>query len=93
MRTTIVVFLKEILDNLRDRRTLASALIMGPLFGPMLFAFVINLSIERSLDDVQRIIELPVGSSGFGRTRSSTIGRCKSVTVTPKSDSNCSSDP
>ena len=40
-------FAKEVIDNFRDRRTLASALIMGPLFGPMLFAFVINLSIER----------------------------------------------
>ena len=60
MRTALVVFLKEILDNLRDRRTLASALIMGPIFGPVLFAFVINLSIERSLDDVERTMELPV---------------------------------
>jgi sodium transport system permease protein len=60
MQTTIVVFLKEILDNLRDRRTLASALIMGPIFGPVLFAFVINLSIERSLEDVERTMELPV---------------------------------
>ena len=48
MRTTLTVFLKEVLDNFRDRRTLASALLMGPVFGPVLFAFVINLSIERS---------------------------------------------
>ncbi len=60
MRTPIVVFLKEILDNLRDRRTLASALIMGPIFGPVLFAFVINLSIERSLEDIERTMTLPV---------------------------------
>jgi len=60
MRTLFTVFVKEIIDNFRDRRTLASALIMGPLFGPMLFAFVINLSIERSLDDLDRILELPV---------------------------------
>ena len=60
MRTLLTVFRKEVLDNVRDRRTLASALIMGPLFGPMLFAFVINLSIERSLDDAERVIELPV---------------------------------
>jgi len=33
---------------------------MGPLFGPLLFAFVINLSIERSLDDAERVVELPV---------------------------------
>ncbi len=60
MRTLLTVFLKEVVDNVRDRRTLASALIMGPLFGPLLFAFVISLSIERSLDDVARAMELPV---------------------------------
>lgn len=59
-RTLVTVFLKEIVDNLRDRRSLASALIMGPIFGPLLFAFVISLSIERSLDDVEETMELPV---------------------------------
>ena len=60
MGTTITVFLKEILDNVRDRRTLMSALLMGPIFGPVLFSFVINLSIERSLDNAERTLELPV---------------------------------
>ncbi|MGI9237562.1 MAG: ABC transporter permease [Woeseiaceae bacterium] len=60
MRTIFIVFVKEIIDNFRDRRTLASALIMGPIFGPLLFAFVINLSIERSLEDVERTLELPI---------------------------------
>lgn len=60
MHTVIIVFIKEIIDNLRDRRTLASALIMGPVFGPLLFAFVINLSIEKSLEDAQTTLELPV---------------------------------
>ncbi len=60
MRTLFTVFVKEVIDNFRDRRTLASALIMGPLFGPMLFAFVISLSIERSLDDFERTLDVPV---------------------------------
>jgi len=60
MRTIRTVFAKEVLENLRDRRTLASALIMGPIFGPLLFAFVINLSVERSLGDVERTMELAV---------------------------------
>jgi len=60
MRIVLTVFIKEIIDNLRDRRTLASALIMGPLFGPMLFAFVINLSIERSLSAADETLDLPV---------------------------------
>jgi len=60
MRTMLTVFLKEVLDNFRDRRTLASALIMGPIFGPVLFAFVIDLSVERSLEDRENTLELPV---------------------------------
>ena len=60
MSTTITVFLKEVLDNVRDRRTLISALLLGPIFGPVLFSFVINLSIERSLDSAEKTLELPV---------------------------------
>lgn len=59
MRTVLIVFAKEVLENLRDRRTLASALIMGPIFAPAVLAFMINLSITRSIEDVERILELP----------------------------------
>ncbi len=60
MRTLLTVFLKEIVDNFRDRRTLMSALIMGPIFGPVMFAFIINMSIDRALDDAESTMELPV---------------------------------
>lgn len=60
MRTLLTVFRKEVLDNVRDRRTMASALLMGPLFGPLLFAFVINLSIEQSLSNLDAKMDLPV---------------------------------
>lgn len=60
MRTLLSVFAKEVIDNFRDRRTLVSALVMGPLFGPILFAFVINLSIERSLSDIDSSMQLAV---------------------------------
>jgi len=60
MHTLLTVFKKEVIDNFRDRRTLASALLMGPLLGPMLFAFIINLSIERSLSDADKSMDLPV---------------------------------
>jgi sodium transport system permease protein len=69
MRTTFTVFLKEVLDNFRDRRTLASALLMGPVFGPVLFAFVINLSIERSLEDVEKVMDLPVIGKQYAPNR------------------------
>jgi sodium transport system permease protein len=60
MRTFLTVFFKELLDNVRDRRTLASALIMGPIFGPVMFAVVINMSIDRALDDAESVMELAV---------------------------------
>jgi len=60
MQTLLAVFRKEVIDNFRDRRTLASALLMGPLLGPVLFAFIINLSIERSLSDADQPMDLPV---------------------------------
>ncbi|MGB5246341.1 MAG: ABC transporter permease [Woeseia sp.] len=60
MRALRVVFGKEVMDNFRDRRTLMSALLMGPLFGPILFAFVINLSLKQSLSDDAEPLDLPV---------------------------------
>lgn len=60
MNTIRNVFAKEVTDNFRDRRTLLSALLMGPLFGPILFAFIINLSVKQSLSNESEALDLPV---------------------------------
>lgn len=60
MKTIRTVFFKEVKDNFRDRRTLMTALLMGPLFGPILFAFVINLSLNQSLGNEEEALDLPV---------------------------------
>ena len=60
VNTIRTVFFKEITDNFRDRRTLLTALLMGPLFGPILFAFVINLSVKQSLSNESEALDLPV---------------------------------
>lgn len=60
MNTVATVFKKEVIDNFRDRRTLMTALLMGPLFGPILFAFVINLSLKQSLSSQDEALDLPV---------------------------------
>ena len=69
--TLVTVFRKEVLDNFRDRRTLLTALVMGPLFGPLLFAFVINLSIEKSLSAADEPMSLAV----IGRERAPNLLR------------------
>jgi sodium transport system permease protein len=40
MRAILAVFAKEFRENLRERRTMFSALLLGPLLGPVVFAAV-----------------------------------------------------
>jgi sodium transport system permease protein len=54
------VFQKEVMDNFRDRRVLLTALLMGPLFGPILFAFVINMTVKQSMSDASQSVDVPV---------------------------------
>lgn len=60
MTGILTVFKKEVIDNLRDRRTLLSALIFGPLFGPAIFAFMISFTLKQAISEPDKIIELPV---------------------------------
>jgi len=55
-----VVFLKEFLEGLRDRRTLMAALLLGPLLGPVMFAGMISLALEGVLERSRAAVELPV---------------------------------
>jgi len=54
------VFLKEFRENLRDRRTLISALIFGPLFGPILIASALSLSLRGAGSQGDRPLHLTV---------------------------------
>ena len=60
MRTIWRVFLKEVRENLRDRRTLISALIFGPLFGPVLVASALSLSFRGAGAQSDRPLHLTV---------------------------------
>ncbi|HKZ75007.1 MAG TPA: ABC transporter permease subunit [Steroidobacteraceae bacterium] len=60
MRAILAVFRKEFRENLRDRRTVISALIFGPLFGPLLFAGALQLMVERGTSQDERRITLAV---------------------------------
>lgn len=54
------VFLKEVRENLRDRRTLISAFLTGPLLGPLLFVLLINITLNRELDKADKPLPVPV---------------------------------
>lgn len=56
----LIVFLKEVKENLRDRRTLMSAFLTGPLLGPIMFVLLINVTLNRELDKAERPLPVPV---------------------------------
>ena len=62
MPTLLTVFAKEYLENLRDRRTLLSALLFGPLFGPLLFGLMVSQMLKQSV--VESDVPLKVTISG-----------------------------
>jgi sodium transport system permease protein len=48
MHAIFTVFLKEVRESLRDRRTLWSALGFGAIFSPLLFAAILSFTIKRN---------------------------------------------
>lgn len=60
MNRVLTVLLKEVKENLRDKRTLASALIYGPLIGPVIFVLMMNLVITQQLEKAEAPLKLPV---------------------------------
>lgn len=60
MWAILSVFRKEFRENLRDRRTLISALVFGPLFAPLLFGAVLSISIERGNSAPDKPVTLTV---------------------------------
>ena len=59
MNVVFTVCRKEILETLRERRTLAS-LLLGPLFGPILFTVMINVMVSRNLTSMDEVLKVPI---------------------------------
>jgi sodium transport system permease protein len=60
VRAVLTVFAKEFRENLRERRTLFTALILGPLLGPLLFAGALALQVGRGAAADDRPLRLAV---------------------------------
>jgi sodium transport system permease protein len=63
MRALFTVFAKEFLENLRDRRTLISALLFGPLFGPILFGAMVSKMLNQSIVESDEPLHLTISGS------------------------------
>lgn len=51
---------KEITENLRDRRTVLSTFLFGPLFGPVLFVLLMSFVVSEELERADKPLKLPV---------------------------------
>ena len=65
MNSAITVFLKEVRENLRDRRTVINTLFTGPLIAPLLFVLMINVMVTRELNKAEAPLPLPVAGAQY----------------------------
>lgn len=59
-RTIGVVFVKEVIENLRDRRVIFSAFFFGVLLAPAIFALTTTMASKRVVQDQDKPLLLPV---------------------------------
>ena len=50
MNALLIVWAKELFENLRDRRTLMTTFVLGPVFMPLMFSFMTRTIINRAVD-------------------------------------------
>jgi sodium transport system permease protein len=60
MNTMLIVFFKEVKENLRDKRTMMSALLFSPLIGPLFLVMIMNVVITRELNKADQPLKVPV---------------------------------
>jgi sodium transport system permease protein len=63
-RPWVVVCIKEIRENLRDRRTLLTALLFGPLMLPLTLVLMLSIVGNRIAGDLEKPLSLPVVGAG-----------------------------
>jgi sodium transport system permease protein len=65
MKSTMIVFLKEVRENLRDRRTVINTLVTGPLMAPLIFVLMMQTLVTRELDKAEKPLPLPVVGAAY----------------------------
>ena len=60
MRSILIVLRKELRENLRDRRTFLSALLIGTVLMPLLVAMLVNLTVRRGQSQDNKPVTLSV---------------------------------
>ena len=83
MRGIFTVFRKEFIENLRDRRILLSALVFGPVLGPLMLAALLQLSVSRGEATFDKPMTLPVVGAEHAPTLIAML-ESKGITAEPR---------
>jgi sodium transport system permease protein len=62
-RAVRIVFVKELLENLRDRRVILSAFLFGVLLAPVIFGLTTSMASKRVVENQDRLLRLTVSGS------------------------------
>jgi sodium transport system permease protein len=81
--TLLTVLRKELRETFRDRRTLVSSLLMGPLLAPLLLVGAMQLSLERSLDSADEKVPLTVSGAAHAPALLGFL-RERGISITPR---------
>ena len=60
MSGIFIVFRKEMLDNSRDRRTVLTSILLGPLLGPVIFVAAMNFAVSKGTSSTAGSIRVPI---------------------------------
>lgn len=83
MRGIFTVFRKEFIENLRDRRILLSALVFGPVLGPLMLAALLQLSVSRGEATFDKPMTLPVVGAEYAPILMAML-ESKGITAEPR---------
>lgn len=83
MRGIFTVFRKEFFENLRDRRILLSALVFGPVIGPLMLTAVLQLSVSMGEATFQKQMTLPVIGAEYAPNLIATL-ESQNIKVEPR---------
>lgn len=82
MSSTLVVFLKELRESVRDRRTMITTLVTGPLLAPLIFVLLINTVVTREVEKAEKPLALPVAGAQYAPNLIAAL-RQSDVTIEP----------
>lgn len=58
-----IVMLKELRESLRDRRTLLTSLVLGPIFAPLFFILILKLALSRSVASQEELVPVTIANA------------------------------